>query len=330
MAGKTKGHAARPKLLFGLKHSQHRTAKMQHILNYYQKRVGVRATKKKLLTLLGALQKEVSSEEAAGIQEWLQSNSDSATALKFILDDITDVDTAKTKGKAKVKSKAKAKFEVEREPSPPRHALRECSVCFEELPEASFPEQKLTSTCNHEPTTCRTCLATAVTTQIADAAWDQISCPECPETLPYDVKSLLAAFRTIPGFTMCLGPGCGSGQIHGGGDEEPIMTCKTCEFKTCFAHKMPWHTGQTCAQYDAARRERMEQESASDALIAQIAKACPNPECGHAIEKNHGCDHMTCIQCNYQFCWICFAPWLNIMRHGNHRHDPACKYHTVN
>lgn len=115
-------------------------------------------------------------------------------------------------------------------------------------------------------------------------------------TLParYDQKSLLAAFHGMPNFTMCLGPGCDSGQIHETGGDLPIMTCTICHFKTCFTHKMPWHAGQTCADYDAERKERMEQEAASEQLILRTTKRCPNPECGHAIEKNEGCDHMTC------------------------------------
>ncbi len=37
----------------------------------------------------------------------------------------------------------------------------------------------------------------------------------------------------------------------------------------------------------------MAQEAASQNLIAQTTKKCPNPKCGHSIEKNGGCDHMT-------------------------------------
>lgn len=77
-----------------------------------------------------------------------------------------------------------------------------------------------------------------------------------------------------------------------------------------------WHTGQTCAEYDILRKERMEQEAASEALIAKVAKGapnnfrlinvrnqvandplsivCPNTKCGHGIVKHGGCDHMTC------------------------------------
>jgi hypothetical protein len=110
----------------------------------------------------------------------------------------------------------------------------------------------------------------------------------------YDQKSLLAAFRDMPNFIMCLGPRCDSGQIHETGDDQPIMTCTTCHFKTCFTHKMPWHSGQTCAEYDAYRQERMDQEAASEKLIASTTKKCPNPRCGHGIEKSGGCDHMTC------------------------------------
>jgi hypothetical protein len=98
----------------------------------------------------------------------------------------------------------------------------------------------------------------------------------------------------MPNFAMCLGPGCDSGQIHETGDAQPIMTCTICHFKTCFTHKMPWHQGQTCAEYDFLRKERMEQEAASENLIAKTTKKCPNPKCGHGIEKKGGCDHMTC------------------------------------
>jgi hypothetical protein len=110
----------------------------------------------------------------------------------------------------------------------------------------------------------------------------------------YDQKSLLAAFQDMPNFAMCLGPGCDSGQIHETGNAQPIMTCTVCQFKTCFIHKMPWHQGQTCAEYDFLRQERMQQEAASEKLIAQTTKKCPNPNCGHGIEKEGGCDHMTC------------------------------------
>ncbi|KAF8864894.1 hypothetical protein BDZ45DRAFT_581627 [Acephala macrosclerotiorum] len=345
MAGKAKIRASNrygafPKRIFGLKCSQHRAFNMQHILQYYQKRVGARATKERLLNLLISLEKQVTKAEAEGIQEWLKSNSPTAASLRFILDDAKDSKVnAKTKVKAEVKRKLSLGLQSPspeiRSPFPPQ-VTKECCVCAEDLPESGFPEQKITSTCNHEPTTCRTCLSITIATQIPELAWDQLHCPECPETLPYDIvrtydkKSLLAAFQTMPNFTMCLAPGCGSGQIHEGGDAEPIMTCRTCEFKTCFSHKMPWHEGQTCAEYDVMRRERMEQEAASEAFISQNAKICPNPKCGHGIIKYAGCDHMTCRQCNYQFCYLCLSPWQNIMRLGNTAHDEECRYHTNN
>ncbi|EGW32640.1 uncharacterized protein SPAPADRAFT_61700 [Spathaspora passalidarum NRRL Y-27907] len=39
------------------------------------------------------------------------------------------------------------------------------------------------------------------------------------------------------------------------------------------------------------------------------------PQCQSAIEKNGGCNHMTCKKCKFEFCWICFEDWKK------HRND---------
>jgi hypothetical protein len=36
-------------------------------------------------------------------------------------------------------------------------------------------------------------------------------------------------------------------------------------------------------------------------------KKCP--DCGVLIFKDGGCNHVTCVQCKGQFCWLCSTPW---------------------
>jgi hypothetical protein len=106
----------------------------------------------------------------------------------------------------------------------------------------------------------------------------------------------LAAVRDMPNFVRCLRPGCESGQIHDNADDEPIVICVDCHFKICFNHQVAWHVGRTCKEYDEvlAKKKEEDQEEASAKLIADNAKKCPNPSCGHGIIKNGGCDLMTC------------------------------------
>lgn len=33
------------------------------------------------------------------------------------------------------------------------------------------------------------------------------------------------------------------------------------------------------------------------------------PACSAVIEKNGGCNHMTCRKCKHEFCWICYGDW---------------------
>ncbi|KAJ7699291.1 hypothetical protein B0H17DRAFT_1129353 [Mycena rosella] len=41
--------------------------------------------------------------------------------------------------------------------------------------------------------------------------------------------------------------------------------------------------------------------------IKSNTKECE--KCMSAIEKNGGCNHMTCKECKHEFCWVCMGPW---------------------
>jgi hypothetical protein len=109
----------------------------------------------------------------------------------------------------------------------------------------------------------------------------------------YQKFMIMDTMKNVPNFRSCLRPNCPSSQIHEGGDAEPLMVCAACGYKMCYPHALPWHEGQTCTQYDVMRRHRTE-DDASLALIASLSKRCPGESCGVPIQKNLGCDHMTC------------------------------------
>lgn len=56
---------------------------------------------------------------------------------------------------------------------------------------------------------------------------------------------------------------------------------------------MLWHHEETCSEYDrriAAKQARAEYKS--EKAIRKVAKRCPG--CMRFINKNGGCNHMTC------------------------------------
>ncbi|KAJ1672484.1 hypothetical protein EV182_007082, partial [Spiromyces aspiralis] len=59
-------------------------------------------------------------------------------------------------------------------------------------------------------------------------------------------------------------------------------------------------------------REKCVNDSETVNYIAAHTKECPN--CKETIEKNGGCNHMTCAKCQHHWCWICMGPWKE---HGN-------------
>ncbi|RIB28050.1 hypothetical protein C2G38_1619025 [Gigaspora rosea] len=190
-----------------------------------------------------------------------------------------------------------------------------CSVCYNSTSEYPL----IVDSCVHELNICRDCVVRHIQSDILKGNIINIQCPsaDCEATLSYnDIKRLVPknlferyglfllrhVIRQLEDFRWCKRQGCGWGQEHCSGDEEPIMTCHACMFKTCFTCDVPWHEGITCEQF----KENMEND--------------PH-------EKKEGCEHMACI-CGYEFCWLCLSDYDQIRKDGNHKHKPTCQHYA--
>jgi hypothetical protein len=183
--------------------------------------------------------------------------------------------------------------------------------------------KKLTPTCNHRVNTCSSCVREHLTTILnggslsAASSYSSIVCMNAVYrstdscTGKFDAASI-QSFLTTAGFTRwqelafqewvegqpefrwCSSPTCGSGQLVDGGETaSSYFTCMKCHNKTCMRHRVPFHNGVSCDAYD---KSLATDERALAGWKAQHTKPCPN--CRHAIEKNGGCDHMTCKNCS--------------------------------
>ncbi|VDK21891.1 unnamed protein product [Taenia asiatica] len=117
--------------------------------------------------------------------------------------------------------------------------------------------------------------------------------------------------------TWCPGVDCGhavraigTGVGYGRGSGRPMreVVCSNCEETFCFACGNPWHEPVLC-KYLKLWLSKMKNDSGTAHWVAANTKECPN--CKATIEKNGGCNHMTCrsADCKYEFCWVCLGSW---------------------
>mmetsp|Transcript_3472 Transcript_3472/g.4718 ORF Transcript_3472/g.4718 Transcript_3472/m.4718 type:complete len:606 (+) Transcript_3472:667-2484(+) len=94
---------------------------------------------------------------------------------------------------------------------------------------------------------------------------------------------------------------CSSGDFSSG----PVATC-TCTHKFCLKCGEEPHAPAYCSVL-TKWKDKCRNESETANWILANTKACPR--CSSRIEKNQGCNHMTCQSCKYEFCWICMGDW---------------------
>ena len=101
-----------------------------------------------------------------------------------------------------------------------------------------------------------------------------------------------------------------------------LALCGRCQFGFCAECQQTWHGLAPCANLatrwraaDEAGKEvlrrkygdKILQEVESSAWVREHTKPCPR--CATPVEKNGGCNHITCRKCSHEWCWLCTSTY---------------------
>ena len=119
----------------------------------------------------------------------------------------------------------------------------------------------------------------------------------------YKAFAATAFVTENPDYAFCPGAGCD--RVIKAPRRILDVSC-ACGAHFCFqcakeAHE-PAHCGDL-AKWD----KKNEGDGMTAQWLSESTKDCP--KCHTAIEKNGGCNHMTCRKCKHEFCWLCFGNW---------------------
>ena len=96
-----------------------------------------------------------------------------------------------------------------------------------------------------------------------------------------------------PNIQLCPYPDCESYAKKE--ENNKFICCNENKHKFCFNCLKDWHNNEEC-NIDVEKSFENWRDSTK-------VKRCP--KCKYFIEKNEGCNHITCFNCNYNWCWLC-------------------------
>ena len=94
--------------------------------------------------------------------------------------------------------------------------------------------------------------------------------------------------------------------------DDNVLRCPSCVARICASCHVEFHEGLTCAQFKdntSGGHEAFQRWKEEHGI-----KACPG--CSADLEKNGGCNHMTCRRCGTHMCWMCMKTFTDIDSSG--------------
>ena len=200
----------------------------------------------------------------------------------------------------------------------------QCGICFED--EFKNEEDRCTLSCNH--TFCKDCLNGQLDVAIQEKSSSTLRCPACRSEIDQqnireivgedklakyqgylDVKAQ-EYLRTEKDLKHCQTPDCTYVFSAAHGAVKQNIRCPQCRNRYCSGCLRPHPPDMSCEEaqenYELAQNPDAADKKSEEWKKANT-KQCPS--CNADIQRNRGCDHMRCRNCNYQFCWRCLGPY---------------------
>ncbi|XP_057789364.1 probable E3 ubiquitin-protein ligase ARI8 [Salvia miltiorrhiza] len=191
-----------------------------------------------------------------------------------------------------------------------------CKICYDEI----SPQNTVSAACGHP--FCADCWKTYVAAAIDDGAGClTLRCPEpgCGVAAGVDLIESLASTDGKEKYhrylrqsyveasrrrKWCPAPGCNFAvEFDGGGGGGGYDVTCGCSHKFCWNCGEEHHRPVGCETV-ASWSEKNNSEAENTQWILVYTKPCP--KCRRPIEKNQGCNWMTCRPpCLFHFCWLC-------------------------
>ncbi|SCZ93170.1 BZ3500_MvSof-1268-A1-R1_Chr6-2g08505 [Microbotryum saponariae] len=197
----------------------------------------------------------------------------------------------------------------------------ECSICYDDS-----NQETLALSCDHR--FCKACYFTYVMAKINDEGESRrIQCMGNDCNVIVDERTVelladddtLARYRSLLNRTYvddnnqlrwCPAPNCDYAIECNVTPRQlncviPTVEC-ACSHMSCFGCGEADHRPCVCPIVKRWLKKCADDSETSNWIQANT-KECT--KCNSTIEKNGGCNHMTCKRCQWEFCWVCMGPW---------------------
>mmetsp|Transcript_15672 Transcript_15672/g.26277 ORF Transcript_15672/g.26277 Transcript_15672/m.26277 type:complete len:535 (-) Transcript_15672:219-1823(-) len=170
---------------------------------------------------------------------------------------------------------------------------RYCEDCFGHYLRSKFDEGPvgILTNCPHQK--CNQ--------KVTPSCFSSLLSPEHFAT--YDRLAVTQFLEASKSYKYCPGPNCDRIVASTGATQ---IDCNHCGHSFCFQCTRDDHRPCACATL-VRWEDKCRDESETANWMMVNTKKCS--KCLTNIEKNQGCNHMTCRQCRHEFCWICGKDW---------------------
>ncbi|GAA99534.1 uncharacterized protein L969DRAFT_86796 [Mixia osmundae IAM 14324] len=220
------------------------------------------------------------------------------------------------------KCNIEAGLEVGRQPRPKRIRGFVCEICYDD----DSSKETIALSCNHR--FCRDCYACYLISKINEGESKRIQCMQssCKTAVDENTVALLVDAQNAERYKRllnrsyveessslrwCPAPNCEYAiECHVPSKVldtvVPSVTCR-CGNRFCFGCGRDEDHQPCCCPLIKRWLKKCEDDSETCNWLAVNTKECT--KCQATIEKNGGCNHMTCKKCRHEFCWVCMGDW---------------------